>query len=299
MAVARFDSLGDGGQNAAMYDLPAGYAEHRSRGRRLIAPAPLLDELLTAGFLELEDYIARRTVHAYAGRRATPVLSVPGGERMVLRRSARGGWAGPLLGDRHLNRERPLCELAASARARAALVPTPEILAVLIEPVGGVLVRFAVGTRELEGARELLALQPTETARPSAAWRSALRHAGAAVRRLHEAGVAHGDLHPRNLLVVGDDVHIIDLDRAGLFDPLPAGRRWANLRRLQRAAVKLAFLGRPVARGDRFRFLCGYEPERLPRRALLRELAPSRLVLAWHRALWRWRGTTMASRPLD
>ncbi|HKP75455.1 MAG TPA: lipopolysaccharide kinase InaA family protein, partial [Longimicrobiaceae bacterium] len=57
---------------------------------------------------------------------------------------------------------------------------------------------------------------------------------------MHAAGVAHPDLNLRNLLVAGDEVYLLDFDKAaGSADPVPTARRARDLRRLARSARKL------------------------------------------------------------
>jgi hypothetical protein len=64
------------------------------------------------------------------------------------------------------------------------------------------------------------------------------------LRRMHEVGLAHADLHLGNLLLrraepASPQAFVIDLDRAELGgEPLSLGRRMKDLQRLERSYVK-------------------------------------------------------------
>ncbi len=176
------------------------------------------------------------------GRGPHPLVELPGGERVLVRRFLRGGAV------RHLNRERYFAghrafdELRATERARAAGVRTPVVLAAEEEPRAfGYTARLA--SRWIAGAHDLHHwLAGRASAEREAAW----REAGRQIALLHRAGVGHPDLNLRNLLVVEPaEVHLLDLDRARLVDgPVPAPRRARDLLRLARSARKL---GTPVS----------------------------------------------------
>ncbi len=118
--------------------------------------------------------------------------------------------------------------------------------------------------------------------------RSLLERAGAAVRKMHEAGVCHRDLHTGNLLVdPAGRVRIVDLDRAWVRDPLPQRARIGNLVRLARGQAKREALGGPIASDtDRRSFLEGYAPHGID---LIEAPCVRRLGLqvAIHRPLWK------------
>jgi 3-deoxy-D-manno-octulosonic acid kinase len=65
-----------------------------------------------------------------------------------------------------------------------------------------------------------------------------LSRAGALIRRIHELGVYHTDLHVKNILLDRDmNPWIIDLDNAYRFEILPDFMRKTNLRRFIRSLV--------------------------------------------------------------
>ena len=124
------------------------------------------------------------------------------------------------------------------------------------------------------------------------------------VRMLHDAGVPHPDLHPKNLLLAPDGrVLVIDLDKARpSTGVLSEAQRLDNLARLGRAIEKHRLKGMSAGRKEALRFLEGYagspEAARLwldPIRARLgRWLGPASHLVAADR-----RGATVASGDLE
>lgn len=178
------------------------------------------------------------------GRAAHPIVALPDGTRVLVRRYLRGGLV------RHVNRttyflgHRAFEELRAMERARGAGVRAPEVLA-------------ATERRRGLGYGAWLATRFVEDAEPSDAWlrrtapdrgSAVLHEIGRQVARLHGAGIAHPDLNLRNLLVRQDSgdtgapaVWLIDFDRARLYrGAAPERARIRNLHRLARSARKLA-----------------------------------------------------------
>lgn len=192
------------------------------------------------------------------GRRPHPLVELPGGERVLVRRYLRGGAVRHLNRERYFGGHRAFAELAATERARAAGVRAPEALAAAEHPRRlGYTARLA--TRWIPGA---LDLHTWLLARGPAAGEEAWREAGRQISLLHTGGVAHPDLNLRNLLVAdapgGEPplVHVIDFDRARLYEgPVPAQRRARDLLRLVRSARKL---GTPVTTAGWAALRAGY-----------------------------------------
>jgi hypothetical protein len=155
-----------------------------------------------------------------------------------------GGLLGPLWGAAIWGTARPAAELRVTERLRAAGAPVPRPLLVVAQRVRGPLWSAVVGTQHVEDARDGVAWL---AARPD---RSALlrgaRAAGAAIRRFHDAGGSHADLHVKNLLFrergADTEVLVIDLDRARADAP-PDPRRCAELMRPRRAARRASRAG--------------------------------------------------------
>jgi tRNA A-37 threonylcarbamoyl transferase component Bud32 len=94
-----------------------------------------------------------------------------------------------------------------------------------------------------------------------AAWGARERNAfieclARAVRRMHERGVAHGDLKANNVLVRHEGVCFVDLDRVRTAAEIPP--EWAE----RNLAELCAAVGPPVSRADRLRFLRAYAGNR-------------------------------------
>ncbi|MFQ5690462.1 MAG: lipopolysaccharide kinase InaA family protein [Gemmatimonadota bacterium] len=153
---------------------------------------------------------------------------------VVVRPIVRGGLPGRWLRTRHFQRWRAPRELLLTERLRLAGVPVPEaVAAVRSACFPGYRSLFV--TRRLPGLRAAGSL--LREAGP-AECRDHMRSCGASVRRLHEAGAWHADLHIDNLLLdpdpAGVPAALIDLDRARLLPPpLPAPLARRNLARLR------------------------------------------------------------------
>jgi 3-deoxy-D-manno-octulosonic acid kinase len=192
------------------------------------------------------------------GRAAHPLVELTGGERVMLRRYLRGGAIRHVIHDRYLLGHRAFHELRATARAARGGAPVPEILGAWEEP-RAIGYTASIAVRWIEGAHDLDArLRQVERQEGL----DSLRAAGAAIERLHAAGIGHPDLNLRNLLVRqrpdggGETVHLVDLDRARIFTgPAPSPRRARDLLRLARSARKL---GTPVPAGGWAAFREGY-----------------------------------------
>lgn len=187
-----------------------------------------------------------------SGRRAIRVVE-PG---MVVRTVVHGGLLRNLTGDRFLAATRSLRELETSLILADRGIPTPEILAIRITR-GLLFVRLEVASRLVPEASDLLAFleaNPDDT-------REYLRKAGSLIRRMHDCGVYHADLHVKNLLLDGSGVlYVIDLDKARAFDRLPTVLRRMNTNRFERSVRKYAKAGRLSApHGWELSFRAGYE----------------------------------------
>jgi Ser/Thr protein kinase RdoA (MazF antagonist) len=111
------------------------------------------------------------------------------------------------------------------------------------------------------------------------------------VRRFHDAGGRHADLHVANLLLRGHpdapEVLVIDLDKARA-EPVPdPRRRMRELARLYRSLHKRRLLGRVDPR-SRAAFLQAYlDGDAALGRALLAHWPAERRRIAWHALLYR------------
>jgi hypothetical protein len=221
------------------------------------------------------------------GRAATSLYALRDGSQLLLRPVRHGGWLAPLWGDRLLGLGRPLRELSVCAALRARGAPVPRALLVI-----GVRHRpfwsAVLGTAYESDTRDGITLLHAGLARPAIA--AATEAAARAVRRFHDAGGRHEDLHLGNLLLrprgAGFDALVIDLDRARAGAPPPARRRMRELMRLYRSVLKRG-LDAQVGRRGCARFLHAYcDGDRALRRQILAALPREWRRMTRHR--WSW-----------
>ncbi|HET6303150.1 MAG TPA: lipopolysaccharide kinase InaA family protein [Myxococcota bacterium] len=271
--------------------MPPGFVAHRA-GDSLLVVAHRVEAAARAAGLCTPDAHDRldETTPFEVGRAATALLELPdGGPLLVVRRVRHGGWLGALLGRALLGVERPLAELRVSAALRERCAPVAEPAFVLAHRRLGPVWNAAVATVAEEGARDALAFLGEAPSRARTI--RAARAAGRAVRRFHDAGGWHRDLHVKNLLVresaEGVECIVIDLDRARLLAELPPAARMRQLMRLYRSLVKRDLLERVGARGLAAFFGAYVGRDRALRTALRARLPLERARLALH--AWRYR----------
>ncbi|HWJ34028.1 MAG TPA: 3-deoxy-D-manno-octulosonic acid kinase [Steroidobacteraceae bacterium] len=158
-------------------------------------------------------------------------------ERWALRHYRRGGFVARLLKDRYAwageKRVRAFAEWRLLEELARRGLPVPKPIAARYERTG-FLYRCDLITERIPNARPLsavLSLAPLQE--------STWRDVGAAVARLHAAGVDHADLNAHNILLDGGGaVSVIDFDRGRLRTP----GAWAagNLSRLRRSLIKIS-----------------------------------------------------------
>jgi 3-deoxy-D-manno-octulosonic acid kinase len=224
-----------------------------------------------------------------SGRAATALVSVPGtGPRVVVRRLRHGGVLAPLFGDRYASAARVLRELDVTARLREAGAPVPEPVLALARR-HGLAFSLALATVYEEGAVDALAFLASGP--EDARLERAAAAVGGALRRFHDAGGRHPDLHVKNLLLretrAGADAIVIDLDR-GRAGAAPEPRaRAAEIGRLWRSLVKRRMSGRVGERGAAA-FLAAYcAGDRALRDALVRRFPAELRKTRLHALLYR------------
>jgi len=272
------------------YRALAGFAWLEAPGVRIAADASLQPALAAAGLLDVEGVQARLAEAAGAlGRAPIAVAELPeGAGRVALRRLRRGGWLGPLLGGALAGVHRPFAELAVTERLREAGAPVPRPLLAIAWRRGAAW-NAALGTAFVDDAVDaatLLAAAP-----PRARLRRILAAAGRAVRRFHDVGGSHPDLHVGNLLVRehGDQVEvwIVDLDGARADTQQGPAERMGQLMRLYRSLHKRGLLTATGGERGSLWFLHAYVAgDRTLHRALLARLPAERRRLARHALLY-------------
>lgn len=231
------------------------------------------------------------------------LLKVPldrtGREYALVRHYRRGGFLGRFLGDRYCGAGRFFEEARITEKARSLGIATPEVLAVRAEKVGWGWYRGDLVTRQISGSRDLddyLATWRWRGIGPGDPQRGTiLRKLAELLRRMHDAGIVHGDLNVKNLLLRiepegGEAIQafVVDLDKARILPTVPARLRAENILRLYRSLEKQGFAGSLVGRRDRMGFVRAYG---VGHRCMVRELAQhlrrGSRGLRVHRLAWR------------
>lgn len=176
-----------------------------------------------AGHPSLAAWAAGRATQTVEGGRG-PLWRVElGGTPAAVRHYRRGGWMGPLLGDRYFDRPpRPFAELAASEALRRRGVRTPRVLAAAVSTAGAGY-RADIATEWLAPGLDLEELLRPNLY-PPAERAPAIEAAGRAIGSAHAAGLDHPDLRPRNVFIEPRSAGIweaalLDLDRARVAPP--------------------------------------------------------------------------------
>jgi 3-deoxy-D-manno-octulosonic acid kinase len=214
--------------------------------------------------------------------------------QLVFRPMLHGGVLGPLLGPTYFSSKRALQELYVTWTLREAGAPVPEPVMAQVERR-----RFgfhlAMGTRLEEDSVDGIGFLKQ---RPKPKRLSTVTHAiGKAVRRFHDAGGSHPDLHLKNLLIreaahgaSPPEVLIIDLDCAQQRQQISPGRRMDELMRLYRSVIKRGY--NQQLSGEPMRsFFDGYVGEDTELRdQLMARLPLERRKLSLRRVGYRFRG---------
>lgn len=204
-------------------------------------------------------------------------------EVLVIKRNRHGGIFGFLLGDLFLDGSRVHRELLLLWRLKKAEVPTLVPVASIGKKVGLFWKQFLI-TQYLHGADDMLSfLQATTDAKRRL---TVLKRAGEVVSKMHDLGVYHGDLQLKNLLVRGEEVFVIDLDKSKQRIPLPISMRFKNLLRLMRSVEKAeakGFIG--LSLKEKVAFWLGYKKGK--GHIYKRELRKRLKLHPFRRLIWR------------
>jgi len=273
--------------------LPPGYRHEASPRGALALLASLAPRLRAVGFdLDGDGPLAPSRLR---GRRPLQELEVAR-ERFVLRRFSHGGLLRWLTGARFLDPRRPFDELRLSCELIARGVRTPEVVAARARRTG-LGWRLAILTRRVEDSvdfGEVLARLGRGGLSPRAR-QAVLGAAGVFARELHEAGLHHADLNPRNLLVEREALAggaarlwVIDLDRSKMRPAVSEHEARDNLRRLYRHVARLEREeGLAISRADLARFLRAYHRGSRAWREAWRAIERAHRRSGWvHRATW-------------
>lgn len=183
-----------------------------------------------------EYWRKRNELQQVAGGRGSAWFIASGARQWALRHYRRGGFIARLSKDSYVwageRRVRAFSEWRLLDLLTQCGLPVPKPVAARYRRRGP-LYRCDLITQRIPGAEPLSALLASGTLPPQR-WHTV----GAAVARLHRAGVDHADLNAHNILLdTKGAVTVIDFDRGRLR----AQGAWAarNLQRLQRSLVKI------------------------------------------------------------
>lgn len=276
--------------------LPPGFVLLREGRRVAVVRESLASDVRRARLLEPGGWESLFAGAAGSAGRARTAIWEPGSDaRVVLRRVLHGGWLGPGLGPVLLGLGRPLRELAVTEALADAGAPVPRPALVLGERRAGPFWTAVVGTRLEPGTVDGLAFLETRPAPPVLA--AVARAAGRAVRRFHDAGGRHADLHVKNLLVRNaegePEVLVVDLDRAGREASVSPRARMHELMRLYRSLWKRGQLETVGRRGCAAFFGSYVGGDRKLRRALLAARPREMRRVRRHALLYRSRGRSV------
>jgi 3-deoxy-D-manno-octulosonic acid kinase len=278
-------------------EIPPGFIVRKKDGISLVLREDIADALEAAGVARPEEaaVTAGDATRRFEGRGKPASFPVPGtGLRVVARRYLHGGLLSGITGGLFPGAGRFLRELRLLQDLTADGVPVPEPLGLVVQDAPAGTARGWMLTREIEGVEDLRALI-LRTEPGSVERGAALVSCGRAVRRLHDAGVLHNDLHVKNLLVPldGGPATVVDLDGGKrLAGGLRREQRVTQLQRLDRSLEKLSLKsGARLARTDRWRLVHAYMGKDRPSREERdRWVRRHRAHLARHRMGWALTG---------
>ena len=196
--------------------------------------------------------------------------------RVVIRRYRHGGFLGVIVGDLFWNHSRPLNELLVSEKALKMGLMTTRTVAVIKHNTLFPFFKAEMVTEEITDAFDLVCyIKDNKLADVNLhnKKKEIICEAAIAVRKMHEIGIYHGDLHLKNILLKEEQsgkvcIYIMDFDKSTLHKSLSLAQRMKNLYRLDRSVEKLATLMKkqhdtqaasfPISRADRVRFFREY-----------------------------------------
>ena len=211
---------------------------------------------------------------AHHGRAPCKRLSLNGlnGRNLVVRDYWHGGLFGKLLKNIFWENQRPLNELSICETAIERGIKTTEIMAIVKNKIMGPLYKCKLVSMEISDAVDLMELLYDENLILSQK-RQIITKLAEAIRKMHDAGIYHRDLHLKNILIQKDNglvknAYIIDLDKSRQLKKIGLSKRMKNIMRLDRSLEKLirnepktkSFknINRLVTKTDRIRFFKEY-----------------------------------------
>ncbi len=279
--------------------IPPDFTQIERGEKTLILRRELADELLRLGVNDLWDWAKdpEKKVHYYQGRvpAAAVTLPIEGGLRVVLRRYHHGGLWGKIQKDLYLFPFPPLREMAVCDYARTHQVPVAEILGVVQERVGKIFYRIDLITRHLPDGIDLGDyFKQNYTVSSWKEKREILKGTALLIRRMHDKGIYHADLHLKNIFMSQQNgakvFYLLDFDKAHIVAKISPEMRLRNLLRLERYLAKYFSHDKKFSLSDRLLFLRTYFDSQEKAKEFIRlNQKRFRQHLRWHRLLW-WKG---------
>lgn len=251
--------------------IPPAYSLIEKGKRTVIVKNDWKDRLIALGITD-PDFFLKQSLPKegnYFGRGTVKIIALPeeANERIVIRHFQRGGMIRKLIPDIYYGKSRPLQELWVGFQAGEKRVPGAEIVAACHTRVFGRLHRGDLVTREIKDGKDLAtylaALRTPLMSEQILEKRKVIRVVGELVRAMHEAGIFHGDLNLKNIILQTADPQnikgcLIDFDKSFLRPHLKEHLTVRNLLRFNRSAEKFKKQGLPITRTDVIRFLAAY-----------------------------------------
>lgn len=210
---------------------------------------------------------------SFHGRSPCKRLSISSlnSENLVVKDYWHGGFFGKMLRDIFWQEQRPLNELSIYETARERGINTIETMAIVKNRMMGPFFKCKLISREIVDSVDLMELLLDFDGKYTLVQkRQIINEVARAVRKMHDAGIYHGDLHLKNILLQCKDnnefnVFIIDLDKSEQFKEIDFHRRISNIKRLDRSLEKyirnnreMYHGGNSITKRDRIRFLKEY-----------------------------------------
>ena len=235
-----------------------GSIRHDARGFRLLVARDYDQRARAEGLTDATGFdVLMENARRVPGGRSSHRILESGGNPIRLRPSRHGGILARWLGDRYLSPDRPFREFRIWTALSQRGVPLP-IPVLAVSRRHGLLWRSAFGSLDLLGAQDGVAW--LETGPTVEQIRMACIAFAKVLRRFHDAGGLHGDLHLRNILIQFENdedasprLVLIDLDRTRIVQSVSARERFQELMRFARSLEKA---GRADLISPRYRALC-------------------------------------------
>lgn len=289
------------GRSPSQSDAPSGYSRFEEGDALLVVKTEHADAIRRI-FTPLYQSFARIAQRRFTARGRAGIVTFQLGQgkpSVVVRRYVHGGLFANIGRDLHFGPERGLQELRVALAAHAGSVRTAEPLGVLAQKAWGPFWKMAFLSAEISGSEDMihyccrLAEYPAETAAREK--RGVLTEAAEQIRRMHDLGIRHADLHLKNLLLrrleAGTpEVFVIDFDMATIGPELDSNQRLNNLDRLARSVRKVRVADSVLTAWDRLRFLRTYLKGHPQSRTLIRQWARKLATSGSAHEIW-WTAT--------